>query len=96
MNILIYLLAVYGATNILVASKITKPFRQWISDRNTWLGYLVNCFMCTGFWMGIALFLCGLKFNLDTRVDWLILGCAGSGWCWIVRVVLNKLDEDSL
>jgi hypothetical protein len=96
MNIFIYLMACYGATNILASSKLTKPLRDWLGEKSKWVGYFVNCFMCMGYWVGLGLFLAGMRFNLDTKVDWFVIASAGSGFCWMVRVVLNKLDEDSL
>ncbi len=52
MEIILLLLAGFGLTSILVDSKIMEPFRNWIG-RIDFFNKLINCSMCTGFWVGL-------------------------------------------
>ena len=50
-----FILASYGLTQILVNSKIFDKVRP---SRDQWglIGYMSNCTMCMGFWVGMFLF----------------------------------------
>jgi hypothetical protein len=52
MEIILLLLAGFGLTSILVDSKIMETFRGWIG-RIQFFDQLINCSMCTGFWVGL-------------------------------------------
>ena len=45
---------IYSAslTIIIVHSEIFRPIREWILNRSSKLGYLVQCPMCLGVWIG--------------------------------------------
>jgi hypothetical protein len=53
-NFLLFLLGSTGLTILLTKGGILEFFRDWISDSSERLGYLVNCPMCSGFWIGLA------------------------------------------
>ena len=44
-------LACYRLTRLITADQITLPFRTWILDRSTWVGYLVTCDWCLSIWI---------------------------------------------
>ena len=73
----------YGLTQILVYGKILNPIRP----KSGKLGQLLECPMCTGFWVG--LFLWSVKdytqlFTFDNSfVTGLLLGFAGSAAAYI-------------
>ena len=73
----------YGLTQILVYGKILDPIRP----RSGKLGQLLECPMCTGFWVG--LFLWSVKdytqlFTFDNSfVTGLLLGFAGSAAAYV-------------
>lgn len=98
----IFLLATYGATNIINAGEIFSGLRSYIGVGSDWLWrqltIIVNCPMCLGWWVGLFWYLIGLypDTELNWTIEWLSAACVGSGFSWIVRVVLSKLGEDSL
>jgi len=86
MELLIFILACYGMTMILVYSKIFESFREKIRSLNKeLLSYMIKCTMCMGFWIGIFnSFLINLSFN------WFIAGCISSGTSYL----LSRLADD--
>lgn len=54
MSLLIYLiLGCYGVTTILVQSKLFSPFRLWVKNKSVFFGKLINCMLCSGFWVSV-------------------------------------------
>lgn len=86
MNLLIFILACYGMTMILVYSKIFESIREIIRSYNKeLLSYMIKCPMCMGFWVGIFnWFLIDLSFNLFTA------GCISAGTTYL----LSRLADD--
>ena len=59
-DLLAWMLSVFGFTYIVIYSKICKPFRVWCQLKSDFLGELLKCPLCLGFWVGLpAHFLCG-------------------------------------
>ena len=50
-----FILTAYGLTQILVYSKIFEKIRPR-RDQYGLIGYMANCAMCMGFWVGMFLF----------------------------------------
>jgi hypothetical protein len=79
----------YGLTQILVYGKILDPIRP----KSGKLGQLLECPMCTGFWVG--LFLWSVKdytqlFTFDNSfVTGILLGFAGSGSAYIGNMIFG-------
>ena len=73
----------YGLTQILVYGKVFDKIRP----TQGWMGQLLSCTMCTGFWVG--LFLWSVKdytqlFTFDNSfVTGLLLGFAGSAAAYV-------------
>jgi len=87
MELLYFVLAAYGLTQILVYGTIFDKVRP----TEGWLGELLSCPMCTGFWVGALLFgingyteLFTYEYNL---ANLLILGWLSSGTSYILNVV---------
>ena len=55
MGLIWFVLAAYGLTQILVYSKIFEKLRPR-RDQYGLIGYMANCTMCMGFWVGMFLF----------------------------------------
>ena len=36
-------------------SVLLAPLRQWVMRKNSWLGKLISCGYCTGFWVAVGL-----------------------------------------
>ena len=83
MTFIWFCLVSYGLTQILVYGKILDPIRP----KSGKLGQLLECPMCTGFWVG--LFLWSVKdytqlFTFDNSfVTGLLLGFAGSAAAYV-------------
>ena len=87
MELLYFVLASYGLTQILVYGNIFNKVRP----TEGWFGELLSCPMCTGFWVGVLLFgingyteLFTYEYNL---VNLLILGWLSSGTSYILNVI---------
>ena len=89
MTFIWFCLVSYGLTQILVYGKIFDPIRP----KSGKLGKLLECPMCTGFWVG--LFLWFVKdytqlFTFDNSlVTALLLGFAGSAAAYIGNMVFG-------
>lgn len=97
-EIIIFLLACYGTTNIIVSSKIFKPLRDWLDElpsRWKMFSTLIHCPLCLAFWVGIFWYLCGLM-AIRASFAFVAAGAVSSGFTWIIRVILYKLGEDDL
>ena len=89
MELLYFVLAAYGLTQILVYGTIFNKVRP----TKGWFGELLSCPMCTGFWVGALLFgingwteLFTYEYNL---VNLLILGWLSSGTSYIFNMVFS-------
>tara|TARA_Y100001938_G_scaffold144688_1_gene219778 strand:+ start:423 stop:872 length:450 start_codon:yes stop_codon:yes gene_type:complete len=93
MELLWFVLTGYGLTQLLVYGSIFKKQREFIKSKSEFLGELVHCPMCTGFWVGSFL-LCinpfTELFNFDVNlVNFLICGWLGSGTSYIMNMVFS-------
>lgn len=46
-------LGLTGLTVILTSGAILDSFRAWVARRSVFLGKLIDCPMCSGFWVGL-------------------------------------------
>lgn len=46
-------LGLTGITIILTSGAILDGFRSWVAQRSAFLGKLIDCPMCSGFWVGL-------------------------------------------
>ena len=89
MTFIWFCLASYGLTQILVYGKILDP----ILPKTGKLGQLLECSMCTGFWVGLFLWSirdCTQLFTFDdSLVTALLLGFASSGAAYIGNTIFS-------
>ena len=89
MELLYFILAAYGLTQILVYAKVLNRIRPTTG----WLGELFKCPMCVGFHVGWILMLLSPYtelFNFDvTPVNYLILGGLSSGTSYILNMIVG-------
>ena len=92
MDLIYFILAAYGLTQILVVGSIfnkARPSKNWLYG----FGKVFHCPMCMGFWVGMFLF--GINrwtelFSFEyTLANMLILGCLSSGTCYLLGVLVN-------
>ena len=85
MDLLFFVLAAYGLTQIIVYGTIFDSIRP--TDGGWWCK-LFNCSMCIGFWVGV--FLWGINdfttlFTFDNNIlTGFLLGCVSSGTSYIL------------
>lgn len=94
-----WILVVDGVTTIVTTSLLFRPLREaafFVRDgHRTWLGKLIHCPMCFGFWVGVLGCLLGIRI-LEHR--WLVValvanGSAASTVCWTTHLIRSKLNE---
>ena len=92
MELVYFVLAAYGLTQILTVGSIfnkLRPSRKWLYG----FGKLFHCPMCMGFWSGIFLFGINRHTELFTfeysAANALILGCLASGACYLISALVN-------
>jgi hypothetical protein len=89
MELLIFILACYGMTMILVYSKIFESIRVKINSYNSELmSYMIKCCMCMGFWVGIFNW-----FIVPTTFNWFTAGCISSGASYFIS---RLVDDDGM
>ncbi len=87
-----FVLAAYGLTQILVYSKVFEKIRP---NRDQWglIGYMANCSMCMGFWVGIFLFFINgftELFTFDYNIgNMFVCGWISSGTSYSLSMLLN-------
>ena len=98
LNFILFLLIGVGITNIVVNASILEPFRDFITKKSTLFGKLISCMLCTGFWVGILLWLVDPK--IFESFSMLAPICAGavisllSSFYDILTDYLLFIDED--
>jgi len=96
-DVLVWIMAVFGTTTIVVNSTIMEPVRKLITKVVPPLGKLVNCFLCTSFWAGV--FWATLHWNpfhqLGTNeyLGALFAGRIGRGSGWIMYLKIFPLMQ---
>jgi len=89
MELLYFMLVSCGMTQIIVYGKIFDHIRP----KTGWFGTLFSCSMCTGFWVGILLWLANTwttLFNYDYSLfTGLFLGSAASGISYVFSVIID-------
>jgi len=93
----IFILSCWGVTNVVAGSKLIRPIRDRLKPV-PFLGDMLPCYMCAGWWVGAGLSAIGLgPGDLPNYVFTIIRdGFISSGTCWIIHVVLTKLGSDQL
>tara|TARA_R110000824_G_scaffold105821_4_gene250313 strand:- start:765 stop:1133 length:369 start_codon:yes stop_codon:yes gene_type:complete len=92
MDLLYFILTAYGLTQILVYSKIFEKVRP---ARDQWglIGYMANCSMCMGFWVGVFLFFINgftELFTFDyTIANFFICGWISAGTSYLISTLVD-------
>ena len=89
MNFVWFAFIAYGLTQILVYGKVFNKIRP----TQGWVGELLSCPMCTGFWVGIFLWLISgytelINFD-DSWVTALLCGFSSSGASYILNMIFG-------
>jgi hypothetical protein len=95
----VWFLTVYGVTLVVTESKLFAPVRAAAAARVAWLGTLLACPMCFGFWCGAALSLGGWSPSAAVVPAWprllraLADGAAAAGAAWALAALVGLLLE---
>jgi hypothetical protein len=100
-NQILYILACYGVTLLIVQSKVMKPVREFFKNRVNFIYGLIHCMMCTGFWVGFLstlFFDCSITYEIiggDTSMIWFNIFDASliSGVIWLLYLVQLNLER---
>ena len=98
METLIWILAAYGMTQILVYGSIFENLREWIIIKSTFFGDLIQCMMCTSTWVG---FFFSLVFYSPTETMITIPytniffdGMLASGSVWALNALVEWVEKN--
>ena len=98
MEILIWILAAYGMSQILVYGSIFDKPRDWITEHSTFFGDLLGCMMCTSTWIG---FFFSVTFYSPTETMTMIPytnifvdGMLASGSVWALNAIVEWFEEN--
>ena len=98
MEILIWILAAYGMSQILVFGGIFDTPRDWIKKHSTFFGDLISCMMCTSTWVG---FFFSLVFYSPTitmitipYTNIFFDGMLASGSVWAINAIVEWFEEN--
>jgi hypothetical protein len=109
MELVLWAVAAYGMTNILVWGSIFADLRNWI---HTWgmselapfngvgkfLSGLISCMMCTSTWVGFFLGLTvfsptSFLYDMPTWISWFFDGLLASGGVWAVNSIIEWFEN---
>lgn len=92
MELIWFILAAFGLTQILVYGKIFDNYRPYKEDFKGW-GEVFHCPMCMGFWSGVFLFFINGFTELFTfdynLINMLVCGCVSSGTSYILNMLFG-------
>jgi|TARA_Y100000310_G_C20160289_1_gene568840 hypothetical protein len=98
MELLIWIFAAYGLSQILVYGSIFNTPRQWITERSKFLGDLLECMMCTSTWVGFLFsFIFFSPTDTLTHIPYLNVfldGMLASGTVWALNAVVEWFEEN--
>jgi|TARA_R110002020_G_scaffold124120_10_gene281015 hypothetical protein len=98
MELIIWILAAYGMSQILVFGSIFDTPRNWITQHSKFFGDLLGCMMCTSTWVG---FFYSLVFYSPTESMITIPythvffdGMLASGGVWAINAIIEWFEEN--
>lgn len=98
MELIIWILAAYGMSQILVFGSIFDTPRDWITKHSKFFGDLLGCMMCTSTWVG---FFFSLAFYSPTEsmviipyTNFFFDGILASGSVWALNSFVEWFEEN--
>ena len=98
METLIWILAAYGMSQIIVFGSIFQNLRDWLIRNSTFFGDLVQCMMCTSTWVG---FFFSLAFFSPTAnmvtipfTHVFFDGMLASGSVWAINALVEWFEKN--
>jgi len=90
MNILLTILGLTGITIIITSGAILDHFRAWVASRSAFLGKLIDCPMCSGFWVGLIYGLCTAPYSA------ILFGGLISLSSWTIYTIVDYFSTKSM
>ena len=85
MEFIIWIIAAYGMSQIVVFGSIFNKPRKWITKHSTFFGDLLECMMCTSTWVGlITIPYTNIFFD----------GMVASGGVWTINAIVEWHEEN--
>lgn len=96
-DIMIDLLAAFGLTFTLCASKILSKPRDALRKRSTFVEQLLDCMFCSGFWVSLVIFTLRLPFTTTTWYVGTVLlhAFAGASFVYLFDSLLLTLESNA-
>lgn len=88
----IILFSFYAITFIVKESILLDKPRIWLIRQSPFFYHLFSCWLCTGFWGGLFIYLLYFQ-SFDFR-ELLLFGLAGASVSYITDIVLQKLIKE--
>lgn len=104
MELFVFLLTVYGITNIVIFGSIFESMRNFFNKFSPkFFGKLFSCPMCLSFWVGVLM--TALMDYLNHKTPWssigdnlfilsFLNGCLSSGVIWIIHNVEEWFERN--
>lgn len=89
MNIIIILLAFFGATFALKETSLLNRPRSFLISLHPFFYNLLECYFCTGFWGGIFIYFC--HFSIFSFREMIIYGLASAALSFLLNLLVDKL-----
>ena len=86
LDFLRFVIIVYGLTNIVTTSYLFKPIRTRLKSFNTYLGEMIKCSMCFGYWAGVLISFLGVDpiSHPNSILNLILSGFVGSAIGWLM------------
>ena len=98
MELIIWILAAYGMTQILVYGSIFDTPRNWIKTNSTFFGDLISCVMCTstcvGFFFSLVFFSPTIDLVSITYSNIFFDGLLASGSVWALNAFIEWFEKN--
>ena len=106
--LLLFFIATYGMSNILVYGSIFESTRKLITDLGglPYIGFvfkfvseLLSCMMCTSTWVGFFFGLCVVSpflmlVGVNPSYSWFFDGMLASGAVWAINSIVEWFEEN--
>lgn len=90
MDLVIFILACFGATTIITYSKLLEPLRDFAAWVHQSVKDFLCCALCVSFWVG---FILSYTWSFLHPVTGGLVSC---GACWVIHVILVRLGMKEL